>query len=282
MGNVIKSNDGLVDEANLVLVVTDESKHIENHLITTILFKPKFVIPPLAFEGNHLRWLPENNFVGDDGSRFKVHLELEHECQKAFEAEVTDVNAELASLDDFPNGQYPYSVALKKKSLFAVGVESEIYKGVLTKGEPNEFVFKGKEILLGNCMCWDFNTDSLKQVFVSPECGILTNLIYQGISCASGETVASPCYSATMYYTTRSGERRPFNSENRHGFEIVNPVKVWVLNEHFLILRCTTDDAVCIDKRFSSIVNRSPNTIMSKDEQKERIEIPDYFEYKIR
>ena len=63
---------------------------------------------------------------------------------------------------------------------------------------------------------------------------------------------------------------------------MVNPVMVWIVNEHLLILRCVTEDAVYVDKHFSTIVNRNPATYMSKAERYQRLKIPDYFKYSIR
>ena len=65
-------------------------------------------------------------------------------------------------------------------------------------------------------------------------------------------------------------------------YELVNPVMVWIVNEHLLILRCVTEDAVYVDKHFSTIVNRNPATYMSKAERYQRLKIPDYFKYSIR
>ena len=113
-------------------------------------------------------------------------------------------------------------------------------------------------------------------------CGILTNLDYQGTTVASGETMPAPCYSATLFFISSTGRRIPFNSKPSNDFELVNPVKVWIVNEHLLILRCTTEDAVYVDKDFSTIVNRNPATYMSKDEQHHRLKTPDYFKYGIR
>lgn len=79
-----------------------------------------------------------------------------------------------------------------------------------------------------------------------------------------------------------TGRRIPFNSKPSNDFELVNPVKVWIVNEHLLILRCTTEDAVYVDKDFSTIVNRNPATYMSKAEQHHRLKTPDYFKYSIR
>lgn len=131
-------------------------------------------------------------------------------------------------------------------------------------------------------MYWDFDTETLKTLLMKYGCGILTNLDYQGTSIASGETMPAPCYSATLSFISDTGRYIPFNSKPSKEYELVNPVMVWIVNEHLLILRCVTEDAVYVDKHFSTIVNRNPATYMSKAERYQRLKIPDYFKYSIR
>ena len=158
-----------------------------------------------------------------------------------------------------------------------------VYKGELLVGDPHVFAFEQKEILLGDALCWDFGTDTLKTVFMAPGCGVIRDLVYQGESVASGESVGAPFYIGTMYFVDHAGNYRPFNANpSSKGFELVNPVNLWIVNEHLLILHCVTDDTVYIDNRYSTIVNRSPSVIMSKQEQRARLMTPDYFAYTVR
>lgn len=112
--------------------------------------------------------------------------------------------------------------------------------------------------------------------------GVLSDFVYQGCSSASGENIPAPCYQATMYFIDNLGRRISFNSTNSKDYELINPVTVWVINTHLLILQCVTEDTVYVDKKYYTIVNKSPNKIMSKWEQRERLETPDYFEYEVK
>ena len=85
-----------------------------------------------------------------------------------------------------------------------------------------------------------------------------------------------------MLYTDRDGVRRPFSFRNSDGFEAINPVRVWIVNEHLLVLHCATDDGVQLDNQDSTLINRDPTCYLSKEEQFERLETPDYFQYEIR
>lgn len=113
-------------------------------------------------------------------------------------------------------------------------------------------------------------------------CGIIYNLAYQGCSSASGESVPVPCYQGTMCFEDQFGRRIPFNRKVSDDFELINPVMVWIVNSHLMILHCATEDAVYIDKKLSSIVNRNPNKTMNKVDRQQRLETPDYFEYEVR
>ena len=194
----------------------------------------------------------------------------------------THNNCELADASGFPPGSYPYSIYLKKRSLFSAETEELIYSGEYCIGNPLEWMYKGKEVALGDALYWDFGADSLKKLPMQTGCGILRELCYQGQSAASGERTAAPCYFGTMYFVDRNGQRIPFNSRESDQFELVNPVRVWIINEHLLILRCATEDPVYVDKKYYTIANRSPDTYMNRGEQEQRLETPDYFEYRIR
>lgn len=118
---------------------------------------------------------------------------------------------------------------------------------------------------------------------MAPGCGVIRDLVYQGESVASGESVGAPAYTGTMYFMDHAGNYRPFNANpSSKGYELVNPVNLWIVNEHLLILHCVTDDTVYIDNRYSTIVNRSPSVTMSKQEQRARLMTPDYFSYTVR
>ena len=118
---------------------------------------------------------------------------------------------------------------------------------------------------------------------MKPTAGILERLEYWGDSIPSGESVTLPEYDAALLFETLEGRRIYFNNnENKQEYEYINPARVWVVNENRLILRTVTDDAVYFDTKLGSIVNRNPMLTMSSEEQKKRLQNPDYFEYELR
>ena len=93
-----------------------------------------------------------------------------------------------------------------------------------------------------------------------------------------------PHYAATLYFEDGYGWRKPFNaSPTAKGFELVNPVHVWLVNDRLLILQCHDEEGggVYIDTRYNTIVNRSLDGAISRKAQQQILDIPDYFEYTV-
>lgn len=282
-GNMLHAMASPEGSKTLKVSLKDEYGYRKEFIITSIIFTPKFLYSPLELRDGKLCWQVTDNYFGEPDSQFLVCCNVPHGRDLCFSAASED--GILSESFNLPDGRYKFQVFLEmKKSVFASTTSSQkIYQGELTMGDPHAFAFKQKEILLGNALCWDFDLDTLKTVVMRPFCGVIRELTYIGESAASGESVPAPAYSGTMYFMDFNGNYHPFNSNPAgRGFEIVNPVKLWVVNEHLLILHCATDDAVYIDKQYATIVNRSPEIAMARQEQRERLRTPDYFEYEVR
>lgn len=283
LGNFLRSMTSHKGTQTLWLSLKDEHGHHERYSITALVFTPQLLRCPLELREGRLYWQVRDNFFGAPNPRFQIRCSLPEEKELHFQA--SDADCVLSESCDLPDGRHPFQVFLAgKKSVFAPGAANQlIYQGELIAGDPRAFAFERKEILLGDALCWDFPTDMLRTVFMKPGCGIIRDLVYQGESIASGEPAAAPCYSGTMYFMDQAGNCHSFNSNpSRRGFELVNPVNLWIVNEHLLILRCVTDDAVYIDNRYFTIANRSPSVVMSREEQQARLMTPDYFAYTVR
>lgn len=275
LGNELRSMANAQGARTLWLSLRDAHGRQERYRLTTILFSPQFLRGPLEVVEGQLRWQAAGNFFGETGACFEVTCQFPEgrvlRCQTTLEDTILEDPCPL------PPGRYPYQVFLRKKRVFSSGTAEQLV------GDPREFALEGKSLWLGDAICWDWDSGTLKSVFMRPGCGIVQDLVFEGESSASGETVAAPCYSGTLYFEDQAGRYRPFNANpDRAGFELVNPVKLWMVNEHLVILRCVTDDAVYIDNRYSTIVNRSPSATMTREEQRARLDTPDYFEYTLR
>lgn len=283
LGNMLRSLVNPDGVRTLWASLKDERGHHEKHKITTIVFTPQFLRSPLEMHEGKLCWQVKDNYYGDPNPQFQISCSLPNGETLCYHASSED--CVLAETCELPDGRYSYQVFLSsRKSVFAANSSYQlVYKGELLVGDPHVFAFEQKEILLGDALCWDFGTDTLKTVFMAPGCGVIRDLVYQGESVASGESVGAPFYIGTMYFVDHAGNYRPFNANPASkGFELVNPVNLWIVNEHLLILHCVTDDTVYIDNRYSTIVNRSPSVIMNKQEQRARLMTPDYFAYTVR
>lgn len=262
------------ERSELDLILCSQSGTTVCKKITEIAFKPTFLYAPIEVADGLVNWRAENNFIGRENSQFTLI------CEDA-QCEMTTADSLLNSEENLEKGEYVYHVFLNKQSVFSKKQE-EIYSGKFVIGNPNEWRYQGKELALTDALCWDFGKECLKNRVMRPGAGILMNLAYQGMNIASGEEIAVPCYTATLYFVDRDGSRIAFNSRESSKYELINPVTVYVINEHLMIVHSVTEDSLYVDNYFDTIVNRSPSTYLGKAEQKERLEIPDYFEYEMR
>ena len=81
-------------------------------------------------------------------------------------------------------------------------------------------------------------------------------------------------------YRREGNAKERSRNPNSKGFELVNPVHVWLVNDRLLILQCHDEEdkggSVDIDTRYNIIVNRS----LIGNAQR-FLDTPDYFEYTV-
>lgn len=278
LGNLLRSGVAFSAEEPLWLSLKSETGDTIKKLLTTIVFRPQFLKPPLEILEGQLKWLAASNYIGDADSEFTVEVSLCHEGQRNYSVACEDLV--LGDAADFPHGLYHYRILSRKKSVFFSDASEELYAGDFISGNRNELLFDGKELLLGAPYYWDGPADAMKTMQMRSGAGVLEHLRYIGNTIASGETIALPEYEATLYFEDSYGRRIPFNSrEDSKKYEYINPAHVWIVNERMLILRAVTNDAVYIDTQYATILSRSPDTAMSRDAQRVRLQTPDYFEY---
>ena len=241
--------------------------------IAALMFRPMFRRNPLEVEDGKLLWRAEENFVGEAGSRFEIVCTRPDGDELRFQADTAD--AALCDVRDFPEGRYACKVCPPDG-------DAPLYDGSVIIGDPRKFAFSGKRISVTGALCWDFDADDLKSVPMEPGCGVLRDIRYQGASLPPGESLQTSEYSATLYYADEdTGELLAFHSRADDYFEQVNPVTLWTINEHLLILQGATGDTLYIDNQTATILYRNPDSVMTRDEQRERLETPDYFEYRV-
>ncbi|MBQ9618599.1 MAG: hypothetical protein IJR48_09565, partial [Oscillibacter sp.] len=280
LGNALRSGATRRDTEPLWLSLKAKNGGVTVFQITDILFRARFYNAPLCAENGKLRWQTEENYVGDAGSRFVILFKRPDGAETRFEAGTAD--AVLAE-EEFPDGLYTYSVFLKPQSVFSSRLGEPIYDGSLFIGDFREVAFDSKELQLYEARCWNWREKKYETMSLRPGCGVLRDFVYRGMSVADGEEESAPEYGATLYYTAKNQRLLPFSNRENAKFDAINPVKVWIVNEHLLILLCSTDDAIYLDSRDSSVLKCKPEVkIPDSEEQAKRLKNPDYFSYQIR
>ncbi len=208
LGNTLRAITAPQAEYDLWISLENIAGNHINRKITTIACKPTFAAPPIEVIDSTLHWQPEGNYVGDPESTFQVEVQRPGGSIDTY-ATSTESTA-LANTSSYALGNYSYQVFLKKKSLFSGGMNELIFKGSYCVGNPLEWLYDGKELIIGDALYWDFETETLKALLMKYGCGILTNLDYQETTIASGETMPAPCYSATLSFISSTGRRIPF------------------------------------------------------------------------
>ena len=278
LGNELRAGRGFRETEPLALVLSKGHERAQFKL-TEIAFVPRFLQPPLEVEEDCLVWRGMGTFLGDLG-RFTLELDLPGGTRTFRIAPGEDETLEEPF--SCPDGRYAYRVLQKSGSVFAPGPAVELCRRDLLVGDANAFRFRGREIHVRDALCWDFERETLKSVKMREGSGILSGLTYVGTSAPSEEEAPMPYYTATLYFEDSYGRRRHFNaSPSSRGFELINPVHMWLVNDRLLVLRCVTDDLVYIDTRYNTIVNRSLDGTVPRKVQQRILDTPDYFEYTV-
>ncbi|MBQ6986578.1 MAG: hypothetical protein IJQ25_06290, partial [Oscillibacter sp.] len=280
LGNALRSGATRRDTEPLWLSLKAKNGGVTVFQITDILFRARFYNAPLCVEDGKLRWQTEENYVGDTGSRFVILFKGPDGAETRFEAGTADA---VLTEEAFPDGLYTYSVFLKPQSVFSSRLGEPIYEGSLFIGDFREVAFDNKELRLYEARCWNWREKKYETMSLRPGCGVLRDFVYRGMSVADGEEEPAPEYEATLYYTAKNQRLLPFSNRENAKFDAINPVKVWIVNEHLLILLCSTEDAIYLDSRDSSVLKCKPEVkIPDSEEQAKRLKNPDYFSYQIR
>ena len=278
LGNELRAGRDFQETEPLGLVLSRGGEQLSFRL-TDLVFVPRFLQPPLELEEEKLLWRGEGTFLGDAGGRFTLELDLPGEM-RTFQVSAGE-DWVLEEAFSCPDGRHTYQVLQKSGSVFAPGPAKTIYRGGLLVGDANTFRFQGREIHVREALCWNFDQEALKRLEMRDGCGILCGLTYVGIGTPSWEEVPMPHYTATLCFEDAQKRRHSFNAVPRDGFELVNPIQVWLVNDRLLILQCHDEDggSVYIDTRRRIIVNKSLEGSVPRKVLRQILDTPDYFEY---
>lgn len=279
LGNYIRSKSFTVKALPLWILATNRSNERIQWKLTEIAFIEQFEEAPLYVEDKRLCWNSTNIYIGNPFQKFTVTIYRQNDILVVYsvEEDVTTI------CDYFPygNGVFPYTVEIEKRTAFT-SEKVVFYENDLIVGDPNHFRFYGKQILLKAAQYWNFDKESLESSILQHDAAIVDSLQYQENSVANGESVPAPEYSARLCFRNpKTGRLVPFSSRETEEYENINPVRVWIINDFLLILSTCSGDGVYLNTRYDTIMNKNPDYNMTREEQKQYLQTPDYFEYKL-
>lgn len=212
-----------------------------------IYFQPTFHHSPLRVENGKLLWEITNNYVGDVKSEFQVRVMEQNEEFANYT--LTNKDEIVERRFPFEFGILPYRIYLRKRSLFD-NKEELIYEDELKLGNENELRFYGKNISLIGCNYWDPNNDQENEMDIREKSARISEIRYVGLSAPSGETNEFPEYRGTLsFFNPQRNEWQAFNfNENSRKYLLVNPVRIWFVNDERIIVRDCDGEALHFDK----------------------------------
>lgn len=221
----------------------------------------------------------KDNFIGNKGQDFHVYLyDVEKEPYNYF---VYGKDEQLEKNLSLADGAYSFSVTTIKKSVFKKE-ESEIYSGKLVVGNPYDFNYRNAILKLKSASCWDWEKGVYNVLGLRDSMTRIVDLKYIDVSDAPAEEDGKcPHYQGTLqFWNTKQASWFFFcNDSSKTEFELINPIDIWLISEHFLAMYSVTGDAVYIDAGHGSILNKAERTLSRAE--KEALQIPDKFEYEM-
>lgn len=269
IGNEIKLIQDSPIEVGLLLLQKDKEDLVKIKLFD-IAFKPFFKSPPLLMEKDTLCWCAEDNFIGPKDSKFEIRI-----CtgQREIRHFAVGCNDEIIPINKaLEDGVYNCLIFKKSAGLFGDSDE-EVINGQFIVGNPALFRFDDLAVIVTEAII-DNERFELKRAS-----GIITELQYLGERSLNGESLNYPCYEGKLQYKYE-GKLRPYATEEyeHKGIfrEQVNPVLLWIINEYTISLRTPSGDGLYVNKKWSSITDRTP-----QQGSGENYYNPDYYAFKI-
>ena len=247
--------------------------------LLTVHFKPSFHRCPLIYENGALYWEIEDNFIGNMKQEFHVYLyDVEKDPYNYF---VYGQDEQLEKNLVLTDGTYNFKVTTIKKSVFKKE-EFGIYSGKLIVGNPYDFNYRNAILKLKSASCWDWEKGVYNVLGLRDSMTRIVDLKYIDVSDAPAEEDGKcPHYQGTLqFWNTKQASWFFFcNDSSKTEFELINPIDIWLISEHFLAMYSVTGDAVYIDAGHGSILNKAERTLSRAE--KEALQIPDKFEYEM-
>lgn len=279
LGNVLSAYAASAKTETLWFSLTHAHHARQDIPACTIYFHPSFRQAPLQLEDGRLLWQVQDNFIGDRKSAFNITLM--HRRNEFANYRLLNQNEVVEKAFPVQVGVFHYEVFLSEQSLFGEKCAS-IYQGEFTIGDENELRFDGWNVHLHTAVNWDLQKKRTENLAVRENAARISDIRYIGMSIPSGEEQAFPEYEGTLsFYDERDDHWQPFNGdEGKEEYELINPVRLWVINDDMMIVYTCTEDALYFDKSRNWFMNKDPAIEMRRELLKAISAFPDYYAYR--
>lgn len=283
-GNIIRSSTlKNCDSQPLWLLLRTNGIVLERFLITHIAYQAQMTKTPVVISDREIDWIPEDCFIGPDDAEFFVKLKNDREGPWTYRTKLKKQRLER----NFPcrDGEYPYEIwQIGKKSFFQQQPDRKLFEGTVTVGDPNRFKYDGQELRLRTVRLWNDNAGKELTFPIRDGNAILHQLYYLGCEEAPEIGEPFPTYEAVLQFETTYGKRISFNyNEDSEDYELINPVKIWIIDENRLLLETKTGDPILVNIK-NTVKNNSVQLVnslqgMSRQEQYQYIKDAGVFTY---
>lgn len=278
IGNFVHSYESKSNKGCFWFSMQNASGEKESIIAFYVVFKPMFLKSPFVFEEGVLHWRYKENYYGPKLVNFQVKLSRNGTLFATYSQVGKDEIIEKSL--PFKHGFFTFHVLLEARSMFGSASE-EIHQGEFTLGSPDMLRFTNHNIDLSFAVCWDNKGKKSADVPLFENAARIFSIAYIGNSIPSGEETQYPEYQGNLCFLNgKSGAWQHFNAKESNGnFELINPIKFWVINDNILIIHSCTDDGLYFDKLMNQIINRDPYSYIILSEIAARVDVPDYFRY---
>ena len=247
-GNIIRSSTlKNCDSQPLWLLLRTNGIVLERFLITHIVYQEQMTKTPVVIKNRVIDWIPEDCYIGPDNSEFLVKLENDREDPWTYRTKLKRQNLERR----FPcrDGYYSYQIwQIGKKNLFQQQPNRKLFEGTVTIGDPNQFRFDRQELRLRTVCLWSDYAGKELTFPIRDGNAILNQLYYLGCEDTPETGESFPAYEAVLQFETNYGKRISFNyNENAEEYELINPVKIWIMDESRLLLETKSGDPILVN-----------------------------------
>ena len=242
----------------LWIMLRRKGENLEHILLTQVVFQEEIISSPISIQGRSIDWNPEGCFIGPEKAEFFVHLENDTQEIWKYRTKLKRQNLERR----FPckDGTYKYQIVLiGKNTIFNKQPDRVLYENKLTVGDPNRVRFDEYEVHLRKVNLWSEKVQREVPYPIRDGYAILADLLFCDYTSAPNTALLSPTYEGILQFEKADGQRCSFNfREDSDYYELINPVRVWILDDSRLMLETAAGEPILVNTKNSA----TKNTVM--------------------